>query len=68
MDDKALTVSELAVILQVSGHMVYRYAADGTIPAFRVGRSWRFWLADVKRALEAPSADPWAKPIRKKIR
>ncbi|MBT1676799.1 helix-turn-helix domain-containing protein [Curtobacterium aurantiacum] len=68
MGEVALTAAELAAALQVSIKTIYQYARDGTIPSVRVGRSWRFWLEDVKRALETPTVDLWAAPSRKKVR
>ena len=59
--DTSLTVKQLAGELQVSTAKVYRLANSGHIPSIRVGRSWRFDLAAVKKALNA-SRDPWANP------
>jgi excisionase family DNA binding protein len=38
----ALTVSELAEILNVSRAFLYRLAASGRVPSFRVGAAVRF--------------------------
>ena len=38
---KVLTIDEVAKMLQMSKHTIYRYAKDGTIPAVRIGGSWR---------------------------
>jgi excisionase family DNA binding protein len=40
--DHALTVSELAEILNVSRAFLYRLAASGRVPSFRVGTAVRF--------------------------
>jgi excisionase family DNA binding protein len=38
----ALTVAEVAVLLNVSERQVYKLAADGRIPCFKIGNSIRF--------------------------
>jgi excisionase family DNA binding protein len=42
MDDTLLTIKEVAVYLKVNERTVYRLAASGDIPAFKLGGSWRF--------------------------
>ena len=37
-----MTVTEVAHYLKISVSKVYRMANEGQIPAFRVGKSWRF--------------------------
>jgi len=37
-----LTVHDVAVYLRLSEAKVYRMAREGSVPAFRLGRSWRF--------------------------
>jgi excisionase family DNA binding protein len=39
---EVMTVKDVADYLRVSEAKVYRMALDGQIPAFRVGRAWRF--------------------------
>lgn len=48
-----LTVQEVAAYLRLHAVTVYRMAQNGELPAFRVGRRWRFkrdqieqWLTD----------------------
>ncbi|HXW89512.1 MAG TPA: helix-turn-helix domain-containing protein, partial [Terriglobales bacterium] len=38
----ALTVSDVASLLNISERQVYKLAADGRIPSFKVGNSIRF--------------------------
>jgi excisionase family DNA binding protein len=40
--DDVLTVSEVAELLRVSQRMVQMLAGSGELPAFRVGKYWRF--------------------------
>ena len=41
MEEKYLTIEEVAKRLRVNKRTVYRLAIKGKIPAFRFGRSWR---------------------------
>ncbi|MGH2403180.1 MAG: helix-turn-helix domain-containing protein [bacterium] len=59
-----LTVQEVAAYLRLHAVTVYRMAQNGDLPAFRVGRRWRFkrdqieqWLAD-RQASNAVSSPP----------
>jgi len=42
-----LTIKELAEHLKVNERTIYRLASAKKIPAFKVGGSWRFSLADI---------------------
>jgi excisionase family DNA binding protein len=45
--EKALTVQEVAELLGVSDKHIYKMTADGTLPAFYVGRSVRLDPQDI---------------------
>jgi excisionase family DNA binding protein len=57
-DEELLTVEDVAEILRVPNSWVYertrRRSAD-RIPGFRIGKYWRFRLADIKAWLEDKS-------------
>ncbi|QND83288.1 Prophage DNA-binding transcriptional regulator AlpA [Chromobacterium vaccinii] len=40
--DEILTIDEVAAYLKAGKRTVYRLAASGKIPAFKLGGSWRF--------------------------
>ena len=40
--ERMMTVKEVAAYLKLNPITVYRYAAQGKIPGFKVGSSWRF--------------------------
>jgi excisionase family DNA binding protein len=51
--DEILTLEEVAAYLKAGRRTVYRFAANGQIPAFKLGGTWRFrrteldrWIAD----------------------
>lgn len=41
-DDEIMTVKELAEYLKIAEKTAYRFVAEGKIPGFKVGSSWRF--------------------------
>ena len=43
-----LTIKEVAEYLKVTERTLYRLVQEGKIPAFKVGGSWRFQLADIE--------------------
>ena len=54
--EEVLTATEAGSLLRVSSKTVKRMAAEGRLPARRVGRAWRFssaalldWLARTER-------------------
>ena len=48
MGDQILTVKEVAEYLKVNDRTVYRMAAAGDIPAFKIGASWRFKQSELE--------------------
>jgi len=42
MDDRWMTVKDVAKYLQLSTDQIYRLAQQGKIPASKVGARWRF--------------------------
>lgn len=55
MADEILTLKEVAEYLKLAEKTAYRLAAEGNLPGFKVGGSWRFkiqeiedWIADQK--------------------
>ncbi|REL34048.1 methylation-associated defense system helix-turn-helix domain-containing protein MAD1 [Thalassotalea euphylliae] len=47
MSDEIFTLKELAEYLKLTEKTAYRLAAEGKLPGFKVGGSWRFRLKDV---------------------
>ncbi len=52
MPDKILTLKELAEYLKLTEKTAYRLAAEGKLPGFKVGGSWRFKLVDIEAWIE----------------
>lgn len=48
MNDEILTLKEVAVYLKLAEKTAYRLVAEGKLPGFKVGGSWRFKKADVE--------------------
>ncbi|WP_425376475.1 helix-turn-helix domain-containing protein, partial [Rhizobium leguminosarum] len=47
--DEILTIEEVAAYLKAGRRTVYRLAANGQIPAFKLGGTWRFHRAELDR-------------------
>lgn len=54
-DNEIMTMKELAEYLKIAEKTAYRFAAEGKIPGFKVGKAWRFskkeielWIASQK--------------------
>jgi excisionase family DNA binding protein len=60
--EKALTVQEVAELLGVSDKHIYEMSADGTLPAFYVGRSVRLDPQDVADWLRKKGLIPAKRP------
>jgi excisionase family DNA binding protein len=55
VDDRLLTVGEVAGTMRVSNMTVYRLIKSGQLPAFRVGKNYRIKESDVSRYLTEQS-------------
>tara|TARA_R110002072_G_scaffold106341_15_gene231912 strand:+ start:2860 stop:3057 length:198 start_codon:yes stop_codon:yes gene_type:complete len=51
-----LTVKEVSEYLKLTEKTAYRLAAEGKIPGFKVGGSWRFDKADINKWIEEQKA------------
>lgn len=67
MNEQAVKLPEIAALIDASPEKVYRMAQRGEIPAFKVGREWRFFPSKVIAKLEAPR-DPWVQSARSRSR
>jgi excisionase family DNA binding protein len=47
--DEILTLDEVAAYLKAGKRTVYRLAAEGKIPAFKLGGTWRFRRTELDR-------------------
>ncbi len=56
MDSEIMTVREVAAYLKLTEKTVYRHAADGRIPGFKVGGAWRFRRSEIERWIKRQSA------------
>ncbi|TXS90879.1 helix-turn-helix domain-containing protein [Parahaliea maris] len=52
MSEQILTLKEVAAYLKLAEKTAYRLAADGKLPGFKVGGSWRFKETDLERWIE----------------
>ena len=56
MDTDILTVREVAAYLKIKEKTAYRLAAEGKIPGFKVGGSWRFRQRDIESWIKTQSS------------
>lgn len=52
MSDQILTLKEVAEYLKLAEKTAYRLAAEGKLPGFKVGGSWRFKKVDIDQWIE----------------
>lgn len=46
-DDRFMTLKEVAEYLHLNERTVYKWAQDGTMPASKLGGTWRFRKSDI---------------------
>lgn len=49
MNDKILTIREIAEYLKIKEKTAYALVARGDIPGFKVGGSWRFRSGEIEK-------------------
>ena len=52
-----LTLDEVAAYLKAGKRTIYRLAASGEIPAFKLGGTWRFSRADIDKWIKQQSME-----------
>ncbi|MBT2970516.1 MAG: helix-turn-helix domain-containing protein [Candidatus Thiodiazotropha sp. (ex Ctena orbiculata)] len=52
MNDEILTLKEVAEYLKLAEKTAYRLAAEGKLPGFKVGGSWRFKREDIENWIQ----------------
>lgn len=57
MSDEILTLKELAEYLKLTEKTAYRLAAEGKLPGFKVGGSWRFRREDINAWIQKQTRD-----------
>ena len=57
VDSDILTIREVAEYLKLNEKTAYRLAADGKIPGFKVGGSWRFRRDEIEKMTKGESLD-----------
>jgi len=52
MIDQISTLKEVAAYLKLAEKTAYKLAAEGKLPGFKVGGSWRFKREDIEKWIE----------------
>ncbi|HFE39486.1 MAG TPA: DNA-binding protein [Gammaproteobacteria bacterium] len=58
MTDQILTLKYVAAYLKLAEKTAYKLAAEGKLPGFKVGGSWRFKSQDIERWIEDKKSKP----------
>ncbi|MGM8930214.1 helix-turn-helix domain-containing protein [Salinicola halophyticus] len=58
MTEQIMTIKEVAGYLKVHERTVYRLAAKGDLPAFKVANTWRFRLQDIDHWIRQQTGAP----------
>ncbi|WP_272676779.1 helix-turn-helix domain-containing protein [Providencia huaxiensis] len=53
MSNSILTIKDVADYLKVNERTIYRLAASGELPGFKVGNSWRFKQSELEQYIAA---------------
>lgn len=53
---QALTVKQVAELLNVNTRTIYRMASSGKLPGFKVADIWRFKSEDIEQWIESQKA------------
>ncbi len=53
--DEILTASETCRYLKISPRTLYRYLKESRIPAFKLGKEWRFVRSDLEQWIRTQS-------------
>ena len=53
MTNQILAIKDVAIYLKLAEKTAYKLAAEGKLPGFKVGGSWRFKQADIESWIEA---------------
>jgi len=52
VDNDIITIKEVSAYLKLAEKTAYRLAAQGKIPGFKIGGSWRFRKSEIEDWLE----------------
>lgn len=64
MSNDILTLKEVAEYLKLAEKTAYRLAAEGKLPGFKVGGSWRFKKTDIESWITEQKAKSGVKDKR----
>jgi excisionase family DNA binding protein len=51
-ESEMMTLRELAAYLKMPEKTLYRLAAEGKVPGFKIGASWRFRKSEIDKWIE----------------
>ena len=51
-DEQLMSIKDVADFLQLNETTIYSWAQQGTLPGFKLGRTWRFRPSEIEAWLE----------------
>ena len=57
METDILTIKEVAAYLRLTEKTAYRLAAEGKLPGFKIGGSWRFRKSEIDEWIKTQEAN-----------
>jgi len=61
VEEAFFTVQELAQYLRMKPITIYKHAAKGQLPGFKVGATWRFKKSSIDKWIEERERDAYGK-------
>ena len=52
IDERLLTIDEVANFLNINPMTIYSWVREGKIPAFKIGKVWRFQKSEIDKWLK----------------
>ncbi|MFM8551720.1 MAG: helix-turn-helix domain-containing protein [Nitrospiraceae bacterium] len=62
--NELLTAEETCRYLKITPRTLYRYIQDRSMPAFKLGKEWRFVRTDLEQWLRGRAATPHRRPVK----
>jgi len=56
MEDRWLSVDEVAIYLGIKRDTVYKWIVRKNMPSHKVGRLWKFWKGEIDEWVRSPGA------------
>lgn len=62
-DEQLMSIKDVADFLKLNQTTIYAWAQKGTLPGYKLGRTWRFRLSDIEAWLQERRNAEVANPV-----